>query len=307
MQHGYGGIDAYGLDEVPIPRAGPGEVVVRVHYAALNPIDFKRREGYVASATGPEPFPVVPGYDVAGVVHELGEGVTALALGDAVYGLAHAGGLAVQKHGTFAQYTKFAAEAFARQPEGLGAAACAALPVSLLTTHQALAAMGVTGPGSGRGKSILVTGGAGGVGHLALQLLRHHFGFAEVAATCSAAKADCCRAFGATAVVDYNDTTYPAAYEKRFDFLYDTAGDAAVSKVVVKDGGQLCSIAAFGVEGVPVHVLRGSPDLARYETLLQNRVVVPKVEVFELENYKAAFARLEGGRVVGKIVLRMPQ
>ncbi len=202
---------------VPDPMAKAGEVLVRIHASGLNPLDTKIRAGQAAHAK--QPLPAVLGLDMAGVVEEVGEGVSAFRRGDEVYGMTGGvGGL----QGSLAEFVTADADLLAHKPKALSMREAAALPLSTITAWEGL----VDRAGVHAGQNVLIHAGAGGVGHVAAQIALA-FG-ATVFATASSGKAEIVRRFGATAI-DYKVLTaeeYVAKYTggAGFDVVYDTVG-----------------------------------------------------------------------------------
>jgi NADPH:quinone reductase-like Zn-dependent oxidoreductase len=202
---------------VPDPMAKAGEVLVRIRASGLNPLDAKIRAGQAAHAK--QPLPAVLGLDMAGVVEEVGEGVSAFRCGDEVYGMTGGvGGL----QGSLAEFVAADADLLAHKPKALSMREAAALPLSAITAWEGL----VDRAQVHRGQTVLIHAGAGGVGHVAVQIALA-FG-ATVFATASSGKAEIVRRFGATAI-DYKVLTaeeYVAKYTggAGFDVVYDTVG-----------------------------------------------------------------------------------
>ena len=207
--------------EVPRPRPATGQLLVRIHASGVNPLDTKIRAGTAAHAR--QPLPAVLGLDLAGTVEEVGDGVTGFAPGDAVYGCTGGvGGL----QGSLAEFAAVDAALVAHQPATLDMHAAAALPLAFITAWEGL----VDRAQVGSGHQVLVHGGAGGVGHIAIQLARARG--ATVYATCTAAQADDVRALGATAI-DHRSTPvadYVALHTggAGFDIVFDTVGGAVL-------------------------------------------------------------------------------
>ncbi|MDH4580576.1 quinone oxidoreductase [Pseudomonas sp. BN415] len=199
------------------PQPGPGQVLVRIHASGVNPLDTKIRAGKGAHAR--QALPAVLGMDLAGVVESVGEGVSNFAPGDEVYGMA--GGIGGNP-GTLADYQALDADLVAKKPLNLDMRQAAALPLVAITAWEGL----VDRARVGAGHKVLVHGGAGGVGHVAIQIARA-FG-AEVYATGSAENLAVIEGFGAIAI-DYRSTAvedYVARHTdgRGFDIVYDTVG-----------------------------------------------------------------------------------
>src|SRR3954464_11855416 len=157
----WGGRDALELVDVAPPPVAPDGVLLRVRAAGVNPVDYKVREGKLAGGF-PFHFPVIPGWDAAGVVEEVGPAVTWFKPGDRAYGYIRRHHL---EYGTYAEYITAPEGFFAHMPSELSFQEAAALPLAALTSHQSLEALGLRG-----GETLFLGGGAGGVGHVAIQL-----------------------------------------------------------------------------------------------------------------------------------------
>jgi NADPH:quinone reductase len=207
--------------ELPRPVLGANKVLVRVQASGVNPLDTKIRAGQAAHAQ--QPLPAVLGLDMAGVVEETGSGVTAFRPGDEVYGMVGGvGGL----QGTLAEFVAADADLLAHKPGNLSMREAAALPLAVITAWEGL----VDRAKVRAGQTVLIHAGAGGVGHIAVQLARA-FG-AEVFATVSPEKKKIVEDFGA-APIDYRSSPveeYVAASTdgKGFDIVYDTVGGATL-------------------------------------------------------------------------------
>jgi NADPH:quinone reductase len=236
---------------VPRPVAAAGQVLVKIHTSGVNPIDYKIRIGAAPYAM-PE-LPAVLGTDMAGVVESIGNGVTAFKAGDEVYGLT--GGVRGLP-GSLAEYAAVDADLLSLKPSSLSMREAAALPLVFLTAWEGL----VDRAKVQAGQRVLVHGGAGGVGHVAVQIARA-LG-AEVFATVSATKADIVSSYGAVPI-DYNSEAVAEYVAKHtsgvgFDVVYDTVGGKTldVSMIAVKHYGHIVSCAAFGTHSLATGSLR---------------------------------------------------
>ena len=309
--------------ELPPPAAGPGEVLIRVAGSGVNPVDTKVRSGALPAIA--PPFPAVLHGDVSGTVEAVGAGVTRFKPGDAVY--AFAGGFK-GTGGALAEFMAADAHLVAPAPAAIGLAAAGALPVVALTAWEAVVERGAVRPG----QRVLVQGGAGGVGHVALQLAK--CAGADVDTTVSSpAKAEIARGLGADRVVLRREET-PADYVARltggegYDVVIDTAGgdSLAASFQAVRAGGTVVTIAARSTQDLsPLHargatlhvvflvlpILKGAgrarygQNLGRLARLVDAGKLRPLFdpEVFAFRDVAAAHRKLEEGRAVGKIRL----
>ncbi|SEL81802.1 NADPH:quinone reductase [Streptacidiphilus jiangxiensis] len=309
VQDAFGGPEVLHLLEVPRPEPLPTEVLVRVHAAGVNPVDWKTRAGTgMAGVLGQPPF--VLGWDVSGVVEAVGFGVTTLKVGDEVYGMPWFPRAA----GGYAEYVTAPARQFARKPATVDHVHAAAVPLAALTAWQAVVDTAHVQPG----QRVLVTAAAGGVGHFAVQFARH-LG-AHVIATASAARHPWLKELGADETVDYTTTRFEEVTSD-VDVVIDLVGDdhdrtSTRSLKVLRPGGLLVAIPA-GVSpelaeaaetaGVRVTPFLVEPDGAALTTIAAlidaGAVTVEVEEVFPLERAGTAHARGEAGRTRGKLVL----
>ncbi|XP_059067121.1 2-methylene-furan-3-one reductase-like [Cryptomeria japonica] len=295
----YGSVDVLQFGEIPIPSAGSGQVLIKVRAAALNPVDFKLRR----SRSGDTPFPVVPGADVAGVVAEVGQGVSKFKKGDVVYGniLKITEGKPRQV-GTLAEYTVAEEHVLALQPSNLSFEEAASLPLALQTALQAFDTVGFQ-----KGQSVFIVGGAGGVGSLAIQLAKHVFEASRIVSTCSTGKVEFVRSLGTDLVVDYTKQSYDQVDEK-FDFVFDTIGESFKSHVVAKEGGKIVDIASFPPHSSAVSMIvkpQGSnlERLGKYIRSGKLKPVIDPKSPYAFSDVVEAFKHLESGRARGKIVI----
>lgn len=239
-------VDQAGADfsTVTLPRPNPaaGQVRVRIHASGVNPLDTKIRAGQAAHAR--QPLPAVLGIDMAGVVEEVGAGVTAWRPGDEVYGMAGGiGGL----QGTLAESIAVDARLLAPKPARLTMREAAALPLAVITAWEGL----VDRAGVQAGQTVLVQGGAGGVGHIAVQLARARG--AHVFATVAAEDFERVRAWGATPIDFRGETVedYVGRHTggRGFDVVFDAVGGAVLDAsftAVRRHGGHVVSILGWG-------------------------------------------------------------
>jgi NADPH:quinone reductase-like Zn-dependent oxidoreductase len=303
----WGGRDKLELIEHDVPPVAPDGVLVRVKAAGVNPVDAKIRGGYMAQAL-PYHFPVILGWDVAGVVEQVGPAVTWFRPGDQVYGYIRRHHL---QYGTYAEYVTAPEGFFAHMPPELSFEEAAALPTPVLTAHQSMEALGLRG-----GETLFVGGGAGGVGHVAIQLAVARG--ARVLATASEGNHDFLRELGAEPL-DYHDADLPARVrhlvgDSGVDAAFDLFGgdDREQAFASLRPGGRLVSIARPPPEPRDghheVHYIFVRPsgyDLGEHVTPLVNEGTLrPTVqESFPLERAADAHEVLEDGHVRGKLVL----
>jgi len=213
----FGEASVFQLEEIPVPELKPMHVLIHVKATSLNPLDTKIRSGVFAKFA-PE-FPAVLHGDVAGIITEVGEGVTDFKVGDEVYGFA--GGVKGTS-GALAEYMAADARLLAHKPKNLSFAEAAALPVVAITAWEAL----VKRANIGAGDEILIHGGAGGVGHVAIQLAKW-LGAKVYTTVSSPEKAQIAEEFGADVVINYKEMSvqdYVNRYTdgKGFKYIFDT-------------------------------------------------------------------------------------
>ncbi len=307
-QQAFGGAGVLELQTVPRPVPLPTEVQVRVHAAGVNPVDWKTREGSgMAGVLGAPPF--ILGWDVAGVVEQVGFGVTVLKPGDEVYGMPWFPRAA----GGYAEYVTAPSRQFARKPSRLSFEEAAAVPLAALTAWQAL----VDTAGVRHGHRVLITAAAGGVGHFAVQLAKH-LG-AHVIGTASARNHDWLAKLGADELIDYTQVRFEEQVGE-IDVAVDLVGAPDATGLrslrVLRQDGLLVAVpggaspqvqAAAGELGVRVTPMLVEPDAAALGRIAQlidgGEVHVEVAEVFPLERVADAHTRGERGHTRGKIVL----
>jgi NADPH:quinone reductase-like Zn-dependent oxidoreductase len=325
----YGGPECTALIDVPPPSPRPGEFLVRVHAAGLNPVDFKTRAGAL-KIIHRYPLPIVMGNELSGVVEAVGPAVMRFAEGDRVFAR-----VAKETMGAFAEYAVVREDHAARMPVSLGFPAAAAVPLAALTALQALR----DELHLGTGQRVFIPGGAGGVGTFAIQIAKHLGAY--VATTASPRGEAPVKRLGADVVIDYTRERFEeklSGYDSAFDLL----GGDTLARLwsMLKPGGRVVSIAGMpepvtaqkdlgrGIglatlfwvaslttrmraarHGCTYRYLFMHPsgaDLAYLASLVDARnleVVIDRV--FPFAEAKEAMAYLETGRAKGKVVLAM--
>ncbi|MFF0965025.1 NADP-dependent oxidoreductase [Streptomyces sp. NPDC003703] len=297
----YGGPEVLEYGDVRDPKVGPDSVLVEVRAAAVNPVDWKCREGYLDALLDPV-FPVVPGWDLAGVVVRPGAAVTEFSAGDEVIGYVREDFLS---RGTFAEYVAAPVRTLARKPRGLSFAEAAGIPLAGLTAYQVLTgALRV-----GRGETVLVHAAAGGVGSFAVQLAAH-LG-ARVIGTASERNHAYVRSLGGEPV------SYGEGLAERVRGLapegvaavFDTIGGETtrISAQLLAPEGRLASIADPEVTdygGRYCFVRPDARDLLHLSELAEQGVLsVHVAQTYPLARAADALRQSEEGRTRGKIVV----
>jgi NADPH:quinone reductase-like Zn-dependent oxidoreductase len=300
--HQYGGRDALAIDDIPVPAIAPDEVLVKVVAASINPVDWKVRAGYLAQMI-PHALPLTLGWDVSGVVAQVGAEVRQWQVGDAVFSRPD-----LARNGTYAEYVAIRAAECARKPRTISHVEAASLPLAGITAWEAMMDLARVGPG----QRVLVHAGSGGVGSLAIQIARA--AGATVIATTSGRNRALVESLGAHQVVDYATTKVADAVEP-VDAVFDTIGGEVqeASWSLLNPGGIQVSIisppdearaAALGVRGAFLFIGPNAPVLERLAAMVDAGTLRPIVGAeFALDDIVAAHALSESGRAVGKIVL----
>jgi NADPH:quinone reductase-like Zn-dependent oxidoreductase len=291
--------------EVPAPTPGKGQLLIRVAATSVNPIDWKINDG-VLWPFAPRSFPAVPGFDVSGVVADVGPGVNGWRVGQRVHAR-------MRDPGGAAEFAVADADVCVEPPASMTDITAAGLPLAGMTALQGLRdALGLS---TVKAERVLVVGASGGVGHLAVQIAKaegHH-----VTGVCSARNAEKVRELGADAVVDY---AAPNAWEgvAPFDAIFDAVGGAVLSwGAKLTPNGRfgsalpgptvlLRSVAnAFTRQSFrPILLKTNGPDLAALDALCEaGKLTVLIDAVYPLSGLDSAWARSRSGRAVGKIVL----
>jgi NADPH:quinone reductase-like Zn-dependent oxidoreductase len=304
--HHYGGPEVLRYEEAPRPEAAAGEALVRVHAAGVNPVDWKIREGLLRGAI-PHAFPLILGWDLSGTVEGVGAGVEGFGPGDEVYGHPD-----FTRNGAYAEYIVVRAGELALKPRSLDHRHAAAVPVAALTAWQAL--LEPAGIGLAKGQRVLIHGGAGGVGHFAVQLAKWRG--AKVIATGSPWNKGFLRELGADEFVDRTGEPFEEVV-RGVDAVLDTVGGEtqARSWEVLRPGGVLASIVSPPSEkeararGVRAAMVFGQADAAQLDAITrlidEGLLRVALDEVLPLAEARQAQELSEAGHVRGKLVLEV--
>ena len=302
VAHEYGAPEVLKLEQIPRPEPNEEEVLVRVIASGVNPADPLTLSGKYAREFGTH-LPLIPGYEIAGVVEKTGANVTKLKVGDAVYGYPTFGG-------GWADYITVKEWEVAVKPKSLNFVEAAAVPMGALTAWQALVDVAKLQPG----QTVLIHGGSGGVGSFAIQIAKARG--AQVIATASTANQDLLKQLGANVAVDYTKTKFEDV-AKDVDAVLDPVGKETLARSygVVKKGGIVMSLVARpdpaeikkrGIRGAGISVHPDSEDLAEIAQLIDAGKIKPIVtQVLPLSEAIAAEQQAATHHTRGKVVLRI--
>ncbi|MEU4199084.1 NADP-dependent oxidoreductase [Streptomyces sp. NPDC045470] len=302
IAHRYGDPDQLGWTDQPDPKVGPDSVLVRVKAVGVNPVDWKVLAGYLDPLMNVH-FPLIPGWDVAGVVERTGLDATEFAVGDEVVGYVRKDEV---QHGTFAELVAAPVRTLARKPAALSWQQAAGLPLAGLTALQVLDRVGVT-----KGETVLVHAASGGVGSLGVQIAAARG--ARVIGTASERNHDFLRSLGAEPVT-YGDglagrvrALAPDGVDAAVDFVGNGVID--VSQELLRDTSRVASVADNDVLEKGGHMVWVRPDGAGLAALGDladaGKLTVHVDTVLPLSQAAEAFRRSQEGRTRGKIVLEV--
>ncbi len=305
--HNYGGPEVLKYEDAPRPEPQAGEVLVRVHAAGVNPIDWKVREGHMKDFW-PHKFPLILGWDVSGTVEEVGPGPAAAGrfkIGDEVYSLPDP-----TRNGAYADYIVLRESELALKPNSLHHIRAAAVPLAALTAWQSLFETAQLQPG----QRVLIHAGSGGVGHLAVQLAK--WKDAYVFATASTKNQDLLRKLGVDEPIDYTQQRFENV-ARNIDIVLDTLGGETQERSwsVLKKGGVLVSLVQPPSEqkakelGVRAALLGAQPNgaqLAEIAKIIDSGKLAPIINrIIPLSEARRAHELSQSGHTHGKIVLRV--
>ena len=302
--HKYGGPEVLDYEETPKPEPKDDEVLIRVVAASVNPVDVAIRSGKYAQYFHTT-LPLIPGMDAAGVVEKTGSKFTGLKVGDPVYAF-----FTLSNEGGYAEFAVGKGNEVALKPKSISYEQAAAVPAVGSTAWQALVDAGHLQAG----QTVLVHGGSGGVGHMAIQIAKA-LG-ARVIATASTTNQDFLKALGADQAIDYTKTKFEDVV-KDVDLVLDAVGGDTLAKSygVVKKGGTIVTIAgepdqaeldAHGLRGVSISASPKSETFAGLTRLIDEKKLTPVVtQVFPLAQVAKAQEQIATRHTRGKVVLRV--
>jgi NADPH2:quinone reductase len=305
----FGGRDKLQLIDLPVPEVLEGEILVQVKAAGVNPVDWKIREGYLKDLFSHQ-FPVILGWDAAGLVEGVGNGVTRFKSGDEIFAYCRK---PIVHGGAYGEYILLKEEHAALKPKNISFEEAASIPLAALTAYQSLFDAANLQPG----ETILIHAAAGGVGGFGVQLARGHG--AVVWATASSRNKAYVQDLGASQVVDYTQENFGKAilsqYPAGVDVVLDCVGGEVLEKSaeIVKEGGHLISIVddPTGLARDDIHkefvfVAPNSTQLTELARMVEQgrlKTYLSQVFPFGLEEARKAHELSESGHTRGKMVL----
>jgi NADPH:quinone reductase-like Zn-dependent oxidoreductase len=304
--HNYGGPEVLQYEDAPRPHVGEDEVLIQVHAAGVNPLDRKIRAGDLKRFIQHK-LPLIPGWDVSGVIEEIGLGVSQFRKGDEVFAMADP-----TRDGAYADYVAVREAAVAMKPESLHHVRAAAAPLSALTAWRSLFDLGQLQSG----QRILIHGGSGGVGHFAVQFAK--WKGAHVIATASTKNQELVRKLGADETIHYTSEKFEDVADN-IDIVLDTIGGDTQERSwrVLKKGGVLISLVQppseeqanqFGVRGIMCSVQPDGAQLSKIAKLIDSAKLRPTIDrILPLTEARRAHELGENGHARGKIVLRVKE
>ena len=302
--HQYGGTETLQLNQIDTPKINTDDILIKVKSSSINPVDWKIREGYLKDFI-PYQMPVTLGFDVSGVVSEVGSEVTDFKIGDEVFSRPD-----ISRDGAYADYIAVKADEVAFKSSKLSFEQAAALPLAGITAWQCLIDVGQLQAG----QRVLIHAGAGGVGHLAIQIAKAKG--AIVIATASTANQELLTQFGADQAVDYTKGVLLEQIEP-VDLVIDTIGGEVQNNswALLKAGGMLVSIVdqpneelakQHNAKAAFVFIESSSRILRELNKLVEKDQLLPFIEHrFSLEQIADAHLQSQTGRTRGKIIIKV--
>ncbi|MET4084150.1 NADPH:quinone reductase-like Zn-dependent oxidoreductase [Pedobacter sp. UYP30] len=300
----YGSVDKLKLENIPRPEPKDKEILIKVHAAGINPVDWKIIEGK-ASDKFPIKLPITPGWDLAGVIEEVGKSVKSFRAGDEVFCKPD-----LDRDGAYAEFIVVPEHIVSYKPTNISFTDAASVPLAGLTAWQGLFQYG----NLKKGEKVLIHAASGGVGSLAVQFAKSKGAY--VIGTCSTDNVSFVNKLGADEVIDYTKQNFEDDL-KEIDLVFDTIGGETQQKslLVLKEGGRLISIVGAQFEqeakakNIRLEAFMSKPNKSQLDeiaALIQDGSVIPAVSgVYSLEETAQALRESANGHVRGKLVLRV--
>ncbi|GAA0433806.1 NADP-dependent oxidoreductase [Lentibacillus halophilus] len=300
----YGHADVLNYTEIDEPELKPNDILIEIKATSVNPVDWQIREGYLQQMI-PYEFPLIIGWDAAGVVKKIGSNVSKFSVGDDVYSSPD-----MMRNGTYAEYVAVNEDMVAKKPHNLTYEEAASIPLAGLTAWTCLVDVAkIT-----EGERVLIQGGAGGVGSFAIQLAKAYGCW--VATTGSSKNTDFLKQLGADQVINYEEENFEDVLSP-VDVVLETIGGDVQNRSfkVMKKGGRLTSTTTapdeqlakdYGVNAYQVSMGRDGETLQKMAELIEAEKIKPVVEhVMNLSDVKEGHRISATGHARGKIVLKV--
>ena len=303
--HGYGGPEVMKLENVTRPEPADDEVLIRVVAASINPVDVAIRKGYLAELVNK--FPIILGMDAAGIVENVGNKMTKYKVGDPVFAF-----FSLKEEGGYAEFVTAKEDEIASKPRTINFAQAAGAGAAGATAWEAL----IDTANLRAGQTVLIHGGSGGVGHLAIQIAKARG--AKVFATASTANQEFLRQMGADVAIDYTRTRFEDV-ARNVDVVLDTVGRDTLDRSygVVRKGGIIVSIVdepkpaaleAHGIRGVTLRCAPKAGVLEELSKLMEAKKLTPTIsQTFPMTQVGQAQDQIATHHTRGKIVLSIGQ
>lgn len=304
----FGGAENFSVEELALPTIQGNEVLVSVKAVSINPVDVKTRSGKAMAGRLKEENPIILGWDISGVVSEVGDEVKDFKVGDEVFGMVNFPG-----HGkAYAEYVAVPAAHLALKPSNITHEEAAAATLAALTAWQAL----TTHSKVHKGDRVLIHAAGGGVGHFAVQIAKHLDAY--VIGTASAANKDFVLSLGADEHFNYKAQPFEEAISD-IDFVLDTVGGDNIERSfeVVKKGGTVITIPsntsegivekakAKGIKGFFFLVQSNGEDMKQIADLIEKGIIKPHVSaVYSFDEVGKAHEQIETGSTKGKVIIK---
>lgn len=307
----YGPPSVLQFGDLPDPKPKNGTVLISVKAASINPLDYKIRNGNLKFMTGSK-FPKILGSDFSGVIHSLGDGVTGIKIGDPFYGVV---ATIFGKQGAFAELVEVPISNLRPVPSGMSFENAASLPVAALT-----ALHGLRQCGDLNGKTVLINGATGGVGHFATQIAKARG--AIVTAVCSAKNSEFAKELGASQILDYSKTNV-LTNNLKYDIIFDASAKLSFNEtlpILTKRGYYISTLPGLlsffkipilkilgGKQMVAGNMRAKQEDFAELELLISKGEVKPVIgQTYSLSQINEALELVESGKAKAKILVKIP-
>lgn len=303
----YGDSNVIEIVEIEKPKAGKGQVLIKVYASSINPFDIAVRNGFVANMTDSK-LPMIIGSDMSGVITEVGEGIENFNVGNKVYGQ---GSVLAGATGAFSEFVASPNNLIAKMPKNIDFNQAAAVVLTGVSAVQAI----LENFELQKNQKILIHGGAGGIGTIAIQIAKHIGSY--VATTATGEGIDYVKKLKADQIIDYKKENFEEILSD-YDAVFDTVGGSTYEKSfkILKSGGKIVSMIKqdkdlseqYGVKTIYQFTKVNTDNLNKLTKLIEDQVIKVNIDkIYDLDRIKEAFDNKEKGEVLGKIVIEFQQ